>query len=136
MTKRARLGDCDEMFRRFFDRWYDEDARKLKGFDATRPDVMEVPEYVGQTVAQVCPLTEAAACDVLAQVEAMYEAAEVDWPTYLPVRPPIDLGWVKSFDEYYNLARVEDLARRSVRPTSGTITWSPSASSERSSVRS
>jgi hypothetical protein len=28
MTNHARLGDGDEMFRRFFDRWYDDDARE------------------------------------------------------------------------------------------------------------
>src|SRR5688500_9436886 len=68
MAKRARLGDADEMFRRFFDRWYDDDARKLKGFEATRPDMMEVPEYVGQPVTEVCPLTEAAASEATERV--------------------------------------------------------------------
>src|SRR5688572_2138022 len=113
MAIRSRLGDADEMFRRFFDRWYDEDARKLRGFDATRPDMMTVPEYVGRTVAEVCPLTETAASEVGARVETMRKAAEGDWPTYVPVRTPIDLGWVESFDAHYNRARVEDLLRRS-----------------------
>lgn len=113
MANRAQLGDADEMFRRFFDRWYDDDARKLKGFDATRPDITEVPEYVGRSVAEVCPLVEAAASDAAARVETMRQAAEGDWPTYLPVRPPIDLGWVESFDAHYDQARVEQLLRAS-----------------------
>ena len=113
MAKRARLGDADEMFRRFFDRWYDDDARKLKGFEATRPDMMEIPEYVGQPVTDVCPLTEAAASQAIERVETMRQAAEGDWPTFLPVRQPMDLGWVGSFDAHYDLTRVKELLGRS-----------------------
>jgi len=31
MAKHTQLGDADDMFRLFFDQWYDDDARKLKG---------------------------------------------------------------------------------------------------------
>lgn len=113
MTKRARLGDADEMFLRFFDRWYDEDARKLKGFNATRPDILEVPDYVGRSVGDVHLITKAVAPKVLAQIETMRDAARGDWPMYMPVCLPIDITWIDSFDVYYDLACVEDLLRRS-----------------------
>ena len=136
MAKRARLGDCDEMFRRFFDRWYDEDARKLKDFDATRPDMMQVLEYVGQSVADLSPLTEAAASKVQAQVETMRDAAAGDWPNYLPVTLPIDVAWIDSFDAYYDWRESRICHAHLTRRTSRTSTWSSSASSERSSGQS
>jgi hypothetical protein len=34
------LGDVDEMYYRFLDRWYDEDDRERKGFPASRPDML------------------------------------------------------------------------------------------------
>ena len=113
MVKRARLGDADEMFRRFFDRWYEDDARKLKVFDATRPDMETLRKYVGRSASDVCPLKAVDATMVLKQVEEMRKAAAGDWPRYLPLRPPIDLAWVEAFDAHYDLARVRDLARGS-----------------------
>jgi hypothetical protein len=113
MAKRARIGDADEMFHRFFDRWYDDDARKLKEFGATRPDFMRVSDYVGRPVSDVCPITGSIASQVFDQVETMRKAASGDWPTYLFVREPIDLAWIEKFDTHYDLARVEDLARQS-----------------------
>src|SRR5688500_13187921 len=113
MAKRAPLGDADEMFHRFFDRWYDDDARKLKGFGATRSDMTQVTEYVGRPVTEVCPRTGAAASEAIERVETMRKAAEGDWPRFLPVRRPMDLGWVESFDAHYDVARVDELLNRS-----------------------
>src|SRR5579871_3456540 len=113
MAKSPRLGDADEMFRRFFDRWYDDDARKLKEFDATRPDIMRVSGYVGHAASEICPLIASFASKVMDQVETMCKAAEGDWPTYLSVRRPIDLGWIEQFDDHYDLERVTQLMRRS-----------------------
>jgi hypothetical protein len=109
MSRLKRLGDADDMFRRFFDRWYSDDARTLKGLPATRPDLMKIPEYVGQPVGSVCPLTNEDALKSLARVERMRVAAENDWPTFLDVRAPVNLAWVKSFDTHYDLVRVEKL---------------------------
>ena len=113
MRTRARIGDADQMFRRFFNGWYDDDARKLKGFEAARPDIMQVPEYVGRPVSEVCLLTKAAASEATDRIQIMRKAAEGDWPTFLNVRQPMDLGWVESFDKHYDLTRVTELLSRS-----------------------
>lgn len=36
-----------------------------------------------------------------------------DFPTYLEIREPIDISWVKAFDRYYDRKRVEKLLNRS-----------------------
>jgi hypothetical protein len=109
MAKRLKLGDADEMFRRYFDRWYDEETRELKSFEATRPDVLTSPSYVGRSVAELCPVNDEAAADSMQRIQRMYKAAENDWANLLELRPPIDLGWVASFDAYYDRSRIEEL---------------------------
>jgi len=75
--------------------------------------MMEIPDYVGQTVAGICPLNEAAASEGLARIEIMREAAEGDWPKFLCVHQPMNLAWVELFDTHYDLARVDELFRNS-----------------------
>jgi len=113
MTTRPLLGDADEMYHRYFDRWYDEVARKLKGFGATRPDLLRIPDYVGRSVDELCPIPPDAAAEVLTQVETMQKAAAVDWAQYLSVDEPIDLDWIEKFDAHYDQARIEELLRES-----------------------
>ena len=44
----------------------------------------------------------------------MLEAARRDWPSYLPVRPPVSFHWLNEFDEHYNRQRVLDLVSHSL----------------------
>lgn len=34
------LEHCDDLFLRYFDRWYSDEDRKRRGFPATKPDMM------------------------------------------------------------------------------------------------
>lgn len=113
MAKRVRLRDADQMFEWFFDRWYDEESRKAKEFKATRPDMLEVEEFVGRSAAEICGLTDEARSIVLEQVETMRKAADADWRKYLEVVEPMDLSWIEAFDTHYDLKRIEELLGRS-----------------------
>jgi hypothetical protein len=37
------LPHCDDLFLRYFDRWYSNADRKRKRFRATRPDLFDLP---------------------------------------------------------------------------------------------
>src|ERR1700733_4440703 len=107
------LPHCDELFLRYFDRWYDDDDRRRKGFDATRPDMLQADTLIGLTQAQAGPLTEKSQQDVLQHIEGMFDAAHQDWPIYLQVSGDFDLQWVDAWDRYYDTARIEDTIRNS-----------------------
>lgn len=112
MQTETQLGDADEMFRLYFERWYDAGGQSLKWSEATRPDMIQIPEFVGRPPTEVGPLDEATATKVAQQIDAMVEAAKEDWPTYLKVQAPLSVSWVESFDAHYDINRVEELARR------------------------
>jgi hypothetical protein len=99
------LPGCEELFLRYFDRWYDEDDRRRKGFIATRPDM--------HTANSLSPLSEMSQRDVLHRIEAMLGAARKDWPRYLQVSGDVDLRWITTFDCYYDPERIEKVIERS-----------------------
>lgn len=108
-----RLPDADALFRRYFDPWYSAEAREVKRYPETRPDLETVPELVGQSAHDVCMLMPESADVELEQVAAMLDAARGDWPKYLPVREPIDVAWIDAFDVFYDKSRVKALLARS-----------------------
>ena len=97
------LPGCDELFLRYFDRWYDEEDRRRKGFIATRPDM--------HTANSLGPLSEMSQRDVLRRIEAMLEAARKDWPRYLQVSGDVDLRWITTFDCHYDPDCIEEVIR-------------------------
>jgi hypothetical protein len=105
----SELPHCDELFLKFFDRWYDDAGRKRRPFRATYPDVMQNPALIGFSQEQLNRYTPAIQERVLAQISAMLEAARGDMPTYLQVGDEIDLDWIDKFDRYANRSRVLDL---------------------------
>jgi hypothetical protein len=107
------LPDCDKVFMTFFDRWYDPEDRERKGFPATRPDAMTVPEFVGLSPQQASPLTEDGQKEIKEMVDDMIEAAKEDWPSFLPVSEPIDINWVDKFDLFYGEGGVLELLENS-----------------------
>lgn len=113
MSIQTQIGDDNEMFRLYFDRWYNDDTRQLKGFEATLPDMLRFPGAISRSVDEVCQITDIAAEKALQQVERMKQAAMGDWPKYLTIEMPISLQWVEAFDEYYDQARVRELVARS-----------------------
>lgn len=107
------LPDCDDLFMRFFDRWYSDDWRAWKGHTATRPDMEEVGTIAGGVAREISPLPDEGQEQAAEMVKTMVDAATDDWPRRLAVRPPISLAWIESFDAYYNRERIARLIRRS-----------------------
>ena len=107
------LEDCDDLFLRYFDRWYSDDDRQRRGFEATKPDMFTAESLVGLDGPHVSPLTDEARDEVIKCIAAMVDAARGDWPEYLGVSGDMDLDWVQAFDEYYGRERVAEVVARS-----------------------
>lgn len=109
----VRLPHCDKVFMTYFDRWYTPDDRKRKGLPATRPDVMTTAELRGRSSREVSPLTEDGQSKIGKMVDKMIDAARGDWPTFLPVSEPIDIGWIDAFDKFHDRDCVKALMKAS-----------------------
>jgi hypothetical protein len=111
-TMPATIPDCDDVFSKFFDRWYDDDDRQRKGFAHTRPDMMAAYR-TGLSGSDICPLSEASRQRVLDQIATMLKTAHSDWSTYLHVSGEIDMDWVEAADSFYDTERIAALIDRS-----------------------
>src|SRR5579864_2672758 len=69
---------CDELFQKFFDRWYSDSGRKRRPFKATFPDMMQNPALIGMSQAQVSRIDNQTQQKVLHHIAAMLEAARHD----------------------------------------------------------
>ncbi len=107
------LPDCDDLFLRFFDRWYNEATRQRRRHKTTFPDLLILGELVGSTQSEASLVVDEAQADIAAQIQDMVAASREDWPTHLPVSGEIDLTWVDAFDEYYDRSRIQDVIDRS-----------------------
>src|SRR5688572_27860072 len=74
-----KLPDCDEVFLRFFDRWYDDRQRAAKGLRATRPDMVSGMSPRGATEVDLSLLVPEAQKRTIEQVLRMADAAKADW---------------------------------------------------------
>jgi hypothetical protein len=82
------LPGCDEVFQRFFARWYSAADRERRVYQSTRPDVEGwCPPRTAATTAS--PLLDDGQQKVLGYIHTMLEAAEGDWPTYLTIQQPL-----------------------------------------------
>jgi hypothetical protein len=104
------LPDCDELFTRFFDRWYDDASRTRKEFKATRPDAEPCAD-AGTSASDASALIEKSAHKVLDQVNVMARAAIADWSEPIGASPELDHDWIDAFDKYWDRERIADLIR-------------------------
>ena len=103
-----RLPDDNVLFQRFFDRWYDEPARTRKVFAHTRPDA-ERAGPPGTLAHDLSPFERPGQARVARRIHTMVNAVRGDWPSYLPVRPPLSPDWIHEFDQHWNRRRVSRL---------------------------
>ena len=106
------LPDADELFSRFFDRWYDDDDRLRKGFTHTRPD-MTLCYRPGLNASEICNLTSKSQADVHRRIQRMLDSAQADWPSYLPVTGEVNEHWIEAFDDFYDAEQVASAINRS-----------------------
>lgn len=109
---RQTIPDDNEIYSRFFDRWYDEEDRQQKGFTHTRPDLFN-PYRPGLDVAQITRLTAESQAEARRRVHVMLGTARSDWQTYLSVSGDIDEKWVQVFDDYYSTKKIAEVIKRS-----------------------
>lgn len=105
--------ECDELFLRFFDPWHDDSSRQRRHFKATFPDIYQNDSLLGLTQVEASCVAEESQHHVLERIDAMVDAAQHDWPTYLPVSGEIDLSWIGAFDRHYDRERIHDVIERS-----------------------
>ena len=107
------LPHCDDLFLRFFDRWYDDDDRARKAFEATRPDMLQTDSLIGLSQDQASTLLETGQEEVLNRIGRMLDAAQADWPNYLQVSGIPGLSWIDAFDSHYDADRIQEIIERS-----------------------
>lgn len=108
-SKSKSLPDCDELFLKYFDPWYDNDSRARRGFEATRPDMMQVPQLIGLTSEQAGPLLDESRLDAARQIDAMLESARGDFSTFLAVSGDPSLSWVDAYDRHFDRKKIREL---------------------------
>lgn len=96
---RNSLPHCDDLFVKYFDRWYDDGDRKRKIYRATCPDVTSGIAAVGTPAAQLTPLLGKTLQTVVGQVETMVNSAKADWVSDFGAKDPISLGGHGAFDK-------------------------------------
>jgi hypothetical protein len=106
------LPDADAVFSRFFDPWYKDVDRRRKGFEHTRPDMVDLYRP-GLDVATLSLLKSETVAEVYRHMQVMLDAARQDWPQYLRVSGDLDESWIQKFDEYHTAERVAALIDRS-----------------------
>jgi hypothetical protein len=57
-TPMPTIPHCDDLFLRHFAPWYSEDDLASRGFNATRPDMLQFSDYVGKPASALSPLGE------------------------------------------------------------------------------
>jgi hypothetical protein len=106
------LPDDNEVFSRYFDRWYDDSARQRKSFSFTRPDMVRAYES-GLLGADLSPLVPTGQTKVLGMIQTMLESAKSDWASYLDLSDGIDCNSIEAIDFHYDAESVEALIERS-----------------------
>jgi hypothetical protein len=112
MPEESKLPGCDELFLKFFARWYHPDDLKARVYEATRPD-LETRYKPGTKASQIHLVNEKYVGVCLKQIATMVASAQGDFPGYLHVSLPLSLEWVDVFDRHYDEAEVLKVIGRS-----------------------
>jgi hypothetical protein len=106
------IPDADAIFSRFFDPWYEDDDRRRKGFEHTRPDMLGLYRP-GLDLTALSRLNRETETQVFQQMQMMLDAARTDWPRYLQVTGDVDEHWIQKCDDYYDVDQIAALIERS-----------------------
>src|SRR5262245_2783026 len=107
------LPHCDTLFTKFLAPWYSEADFKRKHFEATRPDILTIEDYVGVPASELSVLREDGVREARVRIDRMLEACRGDWPRYLRVLGDLDEHWIEAFDEHYDRKRIAEVIKRS-----------------------
>jgi len=108
------IPDCDELFQRYFALWYSAEDSASRGFEATRPDMLQFTEHIGKSAMAPSRLKKDDQDRYIHHLAVtMKEAALDDFSNLLQIQPPIDFDGIQSIDDYYNLERIAELITES-----------------------
>lgn len=107
------LPSCDDLFLRYFDRWYSDTQRGRRIFKATKPDMYQLGAVVGSTISEISPINNTGQQKALTQIATMVNAAREDWGGYLNIYGEIEVHWIDAFDKYYDRAKIGEIIDRS-----------------------
>jgi len=107
------LPHCDELFMKFFDRWYDDGDRKRKIHKATCPDVASCMVKRGTPASSLTPLLGDTLLKVSDQVDRMIEGARHDWSQDFGAKDPVSLKGLAAFDKHYDARQIQGVIARS-----------------------
>ncbi|MDM4019542.1 hypothetical protein, partial [Roseiconus lacunae] len=113
-TEMPTIPHCDELFHRYFAPWYSDDDLASRGFDATRPDMLQFSVHVGKPASALSPLHDEDQERYIHHVSVtMTDAAVGDFGNLLELSSPVDFDWIQSIDDYYNVDRIAELIAES-----------------------
>src|SRR5262245_57910979 len=108
MGQERELPECEELFSKYFDRWYDDGDRRRKIYKGTRPDLERVYRP-GIPSSELTPLRGETLQTVSGMLEGMLGSIRGDFPTYLKVEGEISLNWIGAFDAHFDRGRIREL---------------------------
>ena len=104
------LPDCDVLFARFFARWYSDADRKRRAYSATRPDM---EEFEAGSPGLDSLLTDEWQAKSRERLEAILEAARLDWRDDFGVSGEPSVEWIEVFDRRYDRETVRKVIESS-----------------------
>ena len=107
------LPHCDDLFLKFFDPWLDDELRKRRVLEATRPDMQTIAEWEGLSPEELARIPAAGEAEVRKQIQSIVDAATEDWAEFLSLSSPVTLDWVDAFDRYYTRDEIAKVIDRS-----------------------
>jgi hypothetical protein len=107
------LPDCDELFEKYFLPAYSQTDLANRIFSGTMPDLYTDATIINASVKQLCRFDEAYSAKSIKQIKKLSEAAQEDWSTYLTVKKPIDMSWIRAFDDWYTPEKILALIEES-----------------------
>ncbi len=112
-TASMSLPHCDDLFIKFFDCWYDDTWRDVRGTEATRPDLYQIEGDSEYDARDFSPLNADGQSESASLIERIYESAVNDWVTFLKVKAPVDISWIDAWDRFYDRAEISKLISES-----------------------
>jgi hypothetical protein len=112
-SRKKRLPHCDELYLKYFQRWLSPELKARRGFNATRPDMLNKAGLVGFPKGYEPTLSPFNETLVASELVDSLNEAKASLPKLLNIGGEPDESWVDPFDKYYDRTQIQDTITRS-----------------------
>jgi hypothetical protein len=113
MLLRPKIPDCDDVFKRYFARWYSAADWEERGFPPISKAECQRKFKPHYSASELCRLESDQLDAASRNVATIRAALRQDWPRYLAVQEPFSISWIAEFDDHWTRRRVADVLARS-----------------------